>query len=86
MSQSGTLFVIDFLRGKPKKPTVTLKDPDGNAVELLELGKAPMSFVAKSPLKEGAKYTVDVLGIDGVKFSFSFTTGGKWGMKAGQDK
>ena len=86
MSQSGTLFVIDFLRGKPKKPTVSLKDPDGNASELLELGKAPMSFVAKKALKENTKYTVEVLGQDGAKFSFSFTTGGKWGGKGAQEK
>jgi hypothetical protein len=74
MTESGTLFVMDFLRGKPKKPTVTLKDPEGNAAELLELGKAPMSFVAKAPLKGNTKYTVEVLGQDGTKFSFSFTT------------
>jgi hypothetical protein len=39
-----------------------------------------MSFVAKEALKEESKYTVEVVGQDGAKFSFSFTTGKKWGM------
>ncbi|MEK7468543.1 MAG: hypothetical protein AAB074_14120 [Planctomycetota bacterium] len=86
MTQSGTLFVIDFLRGKPKKPTVTLKDPDGNAAELLELGKAPMSFVAKNALKGNTKYTVEVVGQDGTKFSFSFTTSAGFGAQRGNEK
>jgi hypothetical protein len=75
MSSSGTLFSIDFLRGKPKKPTVKLLDPDGASIELLTIGTAPMSFVAKAPLKENTKYVVEVLGQDGTKFSFSWTTG-----------
>jgi hypothetical protein len=74
MSTSGTFVVVNFLRGKPKKPAPVLKDQDGNAVEIIVINKNnPISFVAKKPLQGETKYTVEIVGLDG-KFSFSFTT------------
>lgn len=76
MTDSGTLFSIEFLRGQLKKPTVKLTDADGKEAELLEIQRFPMIFAAKSALKENTKYTVTLTGQDGAKFSFSFTTSG----------
>ncbi|MBI2923226.1 MAG: hypothetical protein HYY18_19395 [Planctomycetes bacterium] len=80
MDSSGTFVVVDFLRGRLKKPTPRLLDPDGKEVEIIRIGTAPMSFVAKEPLKGESKYVVEIVGSDGAKFSFSFTTAAerKW--------
>ncbi|NUN48734.1 MAG: hypothetical protein HUU15_07905 [Candidatus Brocadiae bacterium] len=82
MQSSGTLIVIEFLKGKPKKGVARLLDPDGKEVEILELGKAPMSFVAREPLQKNARYVVEVVGTDR-RFSFSFTTSGGFGIGMG---
>lgn len=81
ITSAGTMVVIDFIKGKPRKPTIKLLDPDGKPVETLEVSKhSPYSFVAKQPLQANGKYSVEVVGADGAKFTFSFTTGGGgWG-------
>ena len=74
MDSSGTFVVVDFLRGRIKKPTPRMLDPDGKEVEIIRINNAPISFVAKEPLKGESKYVVEIVGSDGGKFSFSFTT------------
>ncbi|MCC6739460.1 MAG: hypothetical protein IT452_10470 [Planctomycetia bacterium] len=73
-SRSGTLFSVEFLRGKPKKPTVRLLDPDGNSLDLYEIQTLPMIYAAKKPLKFNTKYTIEIAGQDGSRVTISFTT------------
>lgn len=76
-SSAGTMIIINFIKGKPRKPVFHLLDADGNDVKTLEVSAHnPYSFVAESPLQPNMKYTVEAVGTDGGKFSFSFTTGG----------
>ncbi|MCE9584517.1 MAG: hypothetical protein K8T20_18670 [Planctomycetes bacterium] len=73
-TSSGTLFSVEFLRGKPKKPVVRLLEPDGTSVELYDIQSYPMIMAAKKPLKPATKYTIDIAGQDGTKVVITFTT------------
>ncbi len=80
ITSAGTFVVIDFLKNKPRKPKVRLLDAEGAEVEILDVGKNPLTFVAKNPLQANVTYTVEVSGQDGGGHKFSFTTGGGgWG-------
>lgn len=74
VQSSGTVVCVEFFKNRPKKPAWRLLDPDGKEVELLTLDEHPLCFVAKDALKPGTKYTVEVTGQGGFKFSSSFTT------------
>ncbi len=71
---SGTLVYVEFYKSKPKKPQWRLLDPEGNPVEILTLDEHPLCFVAKSALKPNTKYTVEITGQGGFKFTSTFTT------------
>jgi hypothetical protein len=75
VTSSGTVVVIDFVGRQYKKPEWKLLDPGKEPVETLTLdAKNPYCFVAKSPLRPGTKYTVEVASPDGFRHTFSFTT------------
>lgn len=75
MNRAGTMVVVQFLTGQPKKTKIRLLDPENQEVEILLLGKTnPYYFVAKKDLKTQTRYTVEVTGEGGFKFTFGFTT------------
>ncbi len=82
-TRSGTLFSVEFLRGKPKKAVVRLLDPDGKPVDLYEIQKLPMIYAAKQPLKFASKYTIEITGQEGARVTISFTTAEGREMPAG---
>lgn len=72
VESTGTVVYVEFVKNRPKKPVWRLLDPDGKEVELLILDT--LTFVAKDPLKPATKYTVEVTGQGGFKWSSTFTT------------
>ncbi len=77
MTSSGTIIIVQFLRSRPKKPVWRLLDPDSKEVPIVLLDQYEnnaICFVAKEPLKGQTKYSVEVVGQDGSKIAFSFTT------------
>lgn len=71
---SGTLVYVEFYKNRPKKPQWRLLDPEGNPVDLLTLDEHPLCFVARRALAPNTRYTIEITGQGGFKFTSSFTT------------
>jgi len=75
VTSAGTVVVLDFRKGQPKKLDVKLLDSAGKPVEMLGLDlKNPYCYCAKSALLAKSKYSVEASSPEGVKVAFSFTT------------